>query len=65
METLSEKSEIETEGDETADQDEAATARRAALKKIGIIGAYTAPAMILLLKPVKAHAVSDEWGFPM
>ncbi|WP_145923360.1 hypothetical protein [Sphingopyxis macrogoltabida] len=62
---MSEKSEIETEGDETADQDEAATARRAALKKIGIIGAYTAPAMILLLKPVKAHAVSDEWGFPM
>jgi len=39
-----EQNEPESTGDESADE-----ARREALKRLGILGAYTAPAMLMLL----------------
>lgn len=49
----------ENEAPETAGNDSTENARREALKRLGILGAYTAPAMLMLLHG-KASASSSS-----
>src|SRR3546814_5960593 len=46
------------------DDNVAQTARRDALKKIGLVGAYATPVMIAILKSEKALAASGGSGCP-
>ena len=43
-------------------EDEASAARRETLKRLGLLGAVTAPALLVLLKPDRAAAVAVTSG---
>lgn len=59
---MNEKEQEQVAGTDAADDERAIAARRETLQRLGLLGAVTAPALLMLLKPGRAAAISVTSG---